>query len=132
VTIKILPNERGVPQSKLADAELVFEEEGVLCGLKLVGFAVWEGREGPHVTFPARPLVGSGSGSGGRRSYLLLRPAREAAAQEPLRQQIMQAFLELQRQRAGPPPDDPPPDDRLSDDRLPGDPLDLMKRPDAT
>src|SRR5262249_38061781 len=94
---KILPNQRGVPQAKLADAEIVFEneEEGVLCGLKLVGFAVWEGREGPHVTFPARPFVANGE----RRSYPLLRPVRETTAQEPLRQLIMRAFVEFQTSR---------------------------------
>jgi hypothetical protein len=96
VTIKILPNERGIPQAKLADAEVVFEEEGVLCGLKLVGFAVWEGREGRHVTFPARPFFANGE----RRSYTLLRPVSETAAQEPLRQLILQAFVEFQHQAA--------------------------------
>jgi hypothetical protein len=96
VRIKILPNERGVPQAKLADVEILFEEEGVFCGLKLVGFAVWEGREGPHVTFPARPFVANGE----RRLYTLLRPARETAALEPLRELIMQAFAEFQHQAA--------------------------------
>jgi hypothetical protein len=95
VIIKILPNERGIPQAKLADAELVFEE-GVLRGLKLVGFAVWEGREGRHVTFPARPFVANGE----RRSYTVLRPVSEAGAQEPLRQMILQAFVEFQHQAA--------------------------------
>jgi len=95
VTIKIVPNERGIPQAKLADAELVFEE-GVLSGLKLVGFAVWEGREGRHVTFPARPFIANGE----RRSYSVLRPVSEAGAQEPLRQLILQAFVDFQHQAA--------------------------------
>jgi hypothetical protein len=95
VTIKILPNERGIPQAKLADAEVLFEE-GVLNGLKLVGFAVWEGREGRHVTFPARPFVANGE----RRSYTLLRPVSDAAAQEPLRELILQAFVEFQHRAA--------------------------------
>lgn len=94
--IKIVPNERGIPQAKLADAEIVFEEEGVLRGLKLVGFAVWEGREGRHVTFPSRPFVAQGE----RRSYTVLRPVSDASAQEPLRQLILQAFVEFQHQAA--------------------------------
>lgn len=93
--IKILPNERGIPQAKLADAEIVFEE-GMLNGLKLVGFAVWEGREGRHVTFPARPFVANGE----RRSYSVLRPVSDPRAQEPLRALIVQAFVEFQHQAA--------------------------------
>lgn len=94
--IKIVPNERGIPQAKLADVELVFEEEGVLRGLKLVGFAVWEGREGRHVTFPSRPFLAQGE----RRTYSVLRPVSDASAQEPLRQLILQAFVEFQHQAA--------------------------------
>jgi hypothetical protein len=95
VTIKIVPNERGIPQSKLAEAEIVFEE-GVLFGLKLVGFGVWEGREGRHVTFPARPFTANGE----RRSYTVLRPVSDATAQEPLRQLILKAFVEFEHQAA--------------------------------
>ncbi len=49
------------PVGKLADAELVFDDtDGVLAGTKLVGFAVWEGRESGtlHVTLPARQYTG--------------------------------------------------------------------------
>jgi hypothetical protein len=95
VIIKIVPNERGIPQSKLAEAELVFEE-GVLCGLKLVGFGVWEGREGRHITFPSRPFTANGE----RRSYTVLRPVSDTTAQEPLRQRILKAFIEFEYQAA--------------------------------
>ncbi len=56
VSVKIIPNEQGNPPGKLADAEVVFEAEaGPLSGLKLIGFAVWERRDGgKNVTFPAR------------------------------------------------------------------------------
>ena len=39
MTIKIVMNEKGNPPGKLADAELHFTE-GVLEGLKLIGFGV--------------------------------------------------------------------------------------------
>jgi hypothetical protein len=95
VTIKIVPNERGVPQAKLAEAEIVFDD-GVLQGLKLVGFAIWEGREGRHVTFPSRPFTVNNE----RRFFSVLRPVSDANAQEPLRQLILQAFVEYQHQAA--------------------------------
>jgi hypothetical protein len=50
-TVLILPAETGTPAGKLADAELLFQD-GPLAGLKLIGFAVWEGRGGGrNVTF---------------------------------------------------------------------------------
>jgi hypothetical protein len=45
IVVKIVPNDKGNPSGKLADAELHFTE-GELDGLKLVGFAVWEGGGG--------------------------------------------------------------------------------------
>ena len=69
--VKILPNDKGNPLGKLADAELHFTE-GPLTGLKLIGFAIWErrGGSGRNVTFPARQY----SVNGERRSFSLLRP----------------------------------------------------------
>lgn len=53
--VKIVPNDRGNPPGKLADAELHFTDD-VLDGLKLIGFGIWErrGGGGRNVTFPAR------------------------------------------------------------------------------
>ena len=72
--VKIIPNDKGNPPGKLADAELHFTE-GVLDGLKLIGFAVWErrGGNGRNVTFPARQYAVNGE----RRSFALLRPIAE-------------------------------------------------------
>jgi hypothetical protein len=72
MTIKIVPNEKGNPPGKLADVELHFgAADGVLEGLKLIGFAVWERRSGGrNVTFPARQY----SVNGECRSFALLRP----------------------------------------------------------
>ena len=38
--VKIVPRTAGAPAGKLADAELHFSD-GLLAGLKLVGFTVW-------------------------------------------------------------------------------------------
>ena len=39
VSVKIIPNDKGSPPGKLADAEVIFEADaGPLSGLKLIGF----------------------------------------------------------------------------------------------
>ena len=87
--VKITPNDKGNPPGKLADAELYFTD-GVLDGLKLVGFAIWERRSGSgrNVTFPARQY----SVNGERRSFALLRPVSDAAAQDAIRDRMLEAF----------------------------------------
>ena len=95
VSVRIIPNDKGNPAGKLADAEVIFEAEaGPLSGLKLIGFAVWERRTGGrNVTFPARQY----SVNGERRSYSLLRPANgELSAQEAIRQCILDAYSRVQ------------------------------------
>jgi hypothetical protein len=89
MTVKIVPNEKGNPVGKLADAELHFQE-GPLDGLKLIGFAIWERKtgNGRNVTFPARSF----SVGGERRSFALLRPIAEGSAQERIRDLILQAY----------------------------------------
>jgi len=93
MVVKIVPNDKGNPPGKLADAELHFTE-GVLEGLKLVGFAIWERRSGSgrNVTFPARQYVVNGD----RRSFALLRPIADAAAQERVRDLVLQAYAEYE------------------------------------
>ena len=95
--VKIVPNERGNPPGKLADAELHFSD-GVLDGLKLIGFAVWERRtgNGRNVTFPARQYALNGE----RRSFALLRPIGDASAQERIRDLVLQAYAEYEQQTA--------------------------------
>src|SRR5688500_91748 len=96
--VKFTPNEKQNPPGKLADAELHFTD-GVLEGLKLVGFSVWERRTGGgrNVTFPARQY----SVNGDRRTFSLLRPsAGDATAQEKLRELILQAYAEFEQQAA--------------------------------
>jgi hypothetical protein len=97
MVVKIIQNETGNPPGKLADAELHFTE-GALDGLKLIGFAVWERRNGGgrNVTFPARQY----SVNGERRSFSLLRPIVDASAQERVRELILQAFVDHEAQAA--------------------------------
>jgi hypothetical protein len=88
MTVKFVPNDKGNPPGKLADAELHFAG-GPLDGLKLVGFAVWERRTGGRsVTFPARQYAVNGE----RRSFALLRPIVDGAAQDGLRDVILDAY----------------------------------------
>lgn len=89
--MKFTDNDKGTPPGKLAEAELQFED-GPMEGLKLIGFAVWERRNGSgrNVTFPAR----SYSVNGERRSFALLRPVTDTAAQDRIRDLILQAFSE--------------------------------------
>ena len=97
IVVKITPNEKGNPPGKLAEAELHFTS-GALDGLKLVGFAVWERRGGAsrNVTFPARQYAVNGE----RRSFALLRPISDTAAQERVRQLVLEAFAEYEEREA--------------------------------
>lgn len=61
---------------KIADAEIHFEgNDGPLSGLRLVGFAVWESREGRRrVTYPAKKYAVNGES----RSFAVFRPISDA------------------------------------------------------
>ena len=92
MVVKIMPNGKGQPTGKLADAEVHFTE-GTLEGLRLLGFAVWERKNGPgrNVTFPARTY----SVNGERRSFALLRPVNDTpAAHNRLRDLVLQAYAD--------------------------------------
>jgi hypothetical protein len=97
MTIKIVPNDKGNPPGKLADAELHFSS-GPLEGLKLIGFAVWERKtgNGRNVTFPARQY----SVNGERRSFALLRPVTDTTSQDRIRDVILQAYAEHEAEAA--------------------------------
>ena len=91
LTVKITPNDKGNPPGKLADAELHFID-GELDGLKLIGFSIWErrGGGGRNVAFPARQY----SVNGDRRSFALLRPIADVAAQKRVRELVLEAYDE--------------------------------------
>src|SRR5438552_13048230 len=95
MSVKIIPNEKGSPAGKLADAEVVFEADaGPLSGLKLIGFSVWERRDGGrNVTFPARQY----SVNGARRSFALLRSASDdRTTQDAIRDCILDAYTRVE------------------------------------
>ena len=96
MVVKITANDKGHPPGKLADAELYFTD-GVLDGLKLVGFAIWERRSGSgrNVTFPARQY----SVNGERRSFALLRPVADAASQERVRELVLEAYAAFEQEQ---------------------------------
>jgi hypothetical protein len=93
ITITIIPNgdtKPAAPVVKLANAEVHFRV-APLAGLRLIGFAVWETRQGVRkVTFPGRRY----NVRVDRRSFGLLRPSPYAdyAALKPLRQAILTAY----------------------------------------
>ena len=97
MVVKIVPNDKGTPAGKLADAELHFID-GELDGLKLIGFSIWErrGGNGRNVTFPARQYAVNGE----RRSFALLRPIADQAAQNRVRDLVLGAYAEYEERDA--------------------------------
>src|SRR5437588_11988548 len=98
MVVKIIAvNEKASVPGKLADAELHFTE-GVLDGLKLIGFSVWERRTGGgrNVTFPARQYAVNGE----RRSFALLRPITDVNAQDRIRELVLRAYSEYEETTA--------------------------------
>src|SRR4051812_16748919 len=93
MTIKIVPNDKGNPPGKLAEAELHFTQ-GPLEGLKLIGFSIWERKtgNGRNVTFPSRQF----SVNGERRSFALLRLLADVTSQDRVRDLILQAYAEYE------------------------------------
>ena len=93
LTVKFTPNDKQNLPGKLADAELHFTD-GVLEGLKLIGFSIWERRtgNGRNVTFPARQYAVNGE----KRSFALLRPIADIKAQERIRDLVLQAYAEYE------------------------------------
>ena len=96
--VKITQNEKNNPPGKLAEAELHFTE-GILEGLKLIGFTIWERRTGSgrNVTFPARQY----SVNGERRSFALLRPITgDASSQDKIREMVLEAYADYEEKAA--------------------------------
>jgi hypothetical protein len=98
MVVKITHNEKNTPAGKLADAEIHFTD-GILEGLKLIGFGIWERRRGTgrNVTFPARQYTVNGE----RRSFALLRPTTgDATAQDKVRELVLAAFADDEEKSA--------------------------------
>ncbi len=100
IIIKILAADPHSAPGKLADAEIHFDG-GELDGLKLVGFAVWQKRDGKgqNVSFPSRPFTVHGE----RRSFSLLRWIVNRNAQERLESIVIQAYSDHVRQSTSKP-----------------------------
>ena len=74
--VQFIYRENG-PEKLVCDAEIVFDD-GVLKGMKLVGFALWQGAEGQlSVTFPSRAF-----GAGSDRKYFDYLRSTESASGE--------------------------------------------------
>jgi hypothetical protein len=88
---------QGQPTRKARRRQLHFGE-GVLAGLKLIGFSIWErrGGTGRNVTFPARQYAINGE----RRSFALLRPIVGTTTQDALRELILEAYVEYEERAA--------------------------------
>ena len=97
MVVKILPTEKNAPQGKLADVEVHFTD-GAMEGLRLLGFSVWERKNGAgrSVTFPSRTY----SVQGQRRSFSLLRPQGDTKPQERVRDLVLQAYADFEAQAA--------------------------------
>jgi len=96
MVVKILPNDKGnVPSGKLADVEVHFTD-GVMEGLRLLGFSVWEKKNGTGrtVTFPSRTY----SVNGQRRNFSLLRAVGDVKAQDRVRDIVLQAYADFESQ----------------------------------
>ena len=98
IIVKILKSDHHSASGKLADAEIHFNG-GELDGLKLVGFAVWQKRDGhgQNVSFPSRQFTVHGE----RRSFSLLRWIAKRNAQERLENLVLQAYADHARGSMG-------------------------------
>ena len=92
IRITISPTDK--PAGKVADAELHFDGDGPLAGCKLIGFSIWQRHSdgSPYVLFPARQY----SVNGERRSFALLRPAKEAHATDAIRDLILDCYAQYE------------------------------------
>ena len=90
IIVKIFKVDHSSAPGKLADAEIHFAG-GELDGLKLVGFAVWQKRDGngQNVSFPSRQFTVHGE----RRSFSLLRAVTDPVAQNRLHDIVLRAYL---------------------------------------
>ena len=96
--VKITQNDKNSPPGKLAEAELHFTE-GILEGLKLIGFTIWERRTGGgrNVTFPSRQYAVNGE----RRSFALLRPVTgDPSSQDRIREMVLAAYADYEEKAA--------------------------------
>lgn len=99
IIVKILKVNHSSAPGKLADAEIHFAG-GELDGLELVGFAVWQKRDGKgqNVSFPSRQFTVHGE----RRSFSLLRAVIDPGAKSRLHDIVLRAYLADEEQACDP------------------------------
>lgn len=78
--VQFVERESG-PERLVCEAEVVFDAEGPLAGMKLVGFSLWRGPDGDvYVTFPSRAF-----GAGSDRKYFDYLRSAEGTLQDARR-----------------------------------------------
>ena len=94
LTVKITPNDAGNPPARPGAARLP-SGGGRLAGMMRMGSAIGGRRGGGGRTAPSPARQYSVNGE--RRSYALLRPVVDTAAQNVVRDLILQAYDEFER-----------------------------------
>jgi hypothetical protein len=91
ISVQVIRTNGHAAPGKLADAEIHFNG-GELDGLKLVGFAVWKGRDGrgEDVSLPSRQFTVRGQ----RRAFALLRWTSDRAAQDRVTNLVRRAYAD--------------------------------------
>ena len=85
------------PERLVCDAEIVFEDEGPLAGMKLVGFGLWRGADGEvYVTVPTRAF-----GAGTERKFFDYLRSQQGSAEVRLVPGLAERARELLRVRLG-------------------------------
>jgi hypothetical protein len=80
----------GAEPRKVADAEIAFTAvAGLLAGVKIVGFGIYEKGDGFNVTMPARKYNLNGQSY----AFALVRPAKDADGVDRLKAAIVTAYL---------------------------------------
>lgn len=78
--VQFVEKENG-PERLVCEAEIIFDEDGPLAGMKLVGFSLWRSPDGEvFVTFPSRAF-----GAGSERRYFDYLRSTEGTAGEAKR-----------------------------------------------
>jgi len=100
--IVIVQSDARAPAAKLAEAEIHFDTEPMLEGLKLVGFTVWQSTlgDGEYVTGPSRDYIDR---EGAKKYFQFLRSVEYLKGQEKenpairaLKDRVLQAYYDSQ------------------------------------
>src|SRR5690242_17475382 len=93
MVVKIMPHDKDSPTGKLADAEVHFTD-GVLEGMKLLGYAIRERKTGEGRTVKVSARAHGVNGE--RRRFWDLRPHADVAAQYGVRDLVLQPYAHFE------------------------------------